>query len=112
MVHLEVGRGGGCLDLSEPQAFKSVSLQMIIDKTFTFYLIFYQKLHHIQDFDVQYEWLKWKRKWYLCTASSFRFQLPLSHPYYKRGSGRQFLQFLAKKIGILTLVVGSQFIRF
>ena len=35
-------------DLSEPQAFKHLSLQMLIDKTFTFCRTFYKKLHHFQ----------------------------------------------------------------
>ena len=34
-------------DLSEPQAFKSVSLQMMIDKRFSFPRIFHKKLPHI-----------------------------------------------------------------
>ena len=34
-------------DLNEPQAFKNVSMQMMIDQTFTFCRIFYKKLHHI-----------------------------------------------------------------
>ena len=54
---------------------------MIIDKTFTFYCIFHKKLHHIQDFDVQYDLPKWKR--YPFTPSSFRFHenLSLPHPW-------------------------------
>ena len=56
------------LDLSEPQAFKKVSLQMMIDKTFTFCRIFHKKLHHIQVFEVRYEWPKRKR--YPFTAST------------------------------------------
>ena len=35
------------LDLSEPQAFKNVSLQMIIDQTFNFCHIFFEILQHI-----------------------------------------------------------------
>ena len=34
-------------DLIEPQVFKNVSLQMMIDKTFTFCRIFYKKLRYI-----------------------------------------------------------------
>ena len=33
---------GAAPDLSEPQAFKNVSLQMMIDKTFTFRRIFHK----------------------------------------------------------------------
>ena len=62
---------GAIPDLSEPQTFKNVFLQMMIDKTFTFRHIFHKKLHHIHVFDVRYEWSKWKR--YSFTASSFRF---------------------------------------
>ena len=36
-----VDRVGGAADLSEPQAFKNVSLQMMIDKTFIFRRIQY-----------------------------------------------------------------------
>ena len=43
---------GAATDLTEPQAFKNVCLQMMIDKTFTFCRIFYKKLHHNQVFDV------------------------------------------------------------
>ena len=43
---------GAALDLSEPQAFENISLQMMIDKTFTFCPIFHKKLYHIQVFDV------------------------------------------------------------
>ena len=39
---------GAAPDLSEPQAFKNVSLQMVIDKRFTFRGIFLKKMHHIQ----------------------------------------------------------------
>ena len=38
---------GAAPDLSEVQAFKNVSLQMVIDKTFTFCRIFHKKLHCI-----------------------------------------------------------------
>ena len=38
---------GAVSDLNEPQAFKKVSMQMMIDQTFTFCRIFYKKLHHI-----------------------------------------------------------------
>ena len=47
---------GAAPDLSEPQAFKNVSLQMMTDKTFTFRRIFHKNLHHIQVFDARYEW--------------------------------------------------------
>ena len=43
---------GTAPNLSEPQAFKNVYLQIIVDKTFTFCHIFLKKLHHIQVFDV------------------------------------------------------------
>ena len=43
---------GAAPDLSEPQAFKNASLQMMIDKTLTFCRIFYKKLQHNQSFDV------------------------------------------------------------
>ena len=43
---------GAAPDLSDPQAFKNVSLQMMIDKTFTFRRIFHKNLHHNQGFDV------------------------------------------------------------
>ena len=46
---------GAAPDLSEPQAFKNVSLQMMIDQTFTCCRTLHKKLHHIQVFDVQYE---------------------------------------------------------
>ena len=39
---------GAAPDLSKPQAFKNVSLQLIIDQTFTFRRIFFERLHHIQ----------------------------------------------------------------
>ena len=39
---------GAVPNLSEPQAFKNVSLQMIIDQTFPFRRIFCKKFHHIQ----------------------------------------------------------------
>ena len=67
---------GAAPDLSETQAFKNVSLQMMIDKTFTYGRIFCKKLHHIQVLDVRYEWPKWKR--YPFTVSSFRKNLTLS----------------------------------
>ena len=68
-------------NLSEPQVFKNVSLQMMIDETFTFYCIFHKKLHHIQVFDVRYEWPKRKRYPFTTSASPkiCRFQLPLPH---------------------------------
>ena len=47
---------GAAPELSEPQAFKNVSLQMMVDKTSTFCHIFYKKLHHNQIFDVRYDW--------------------------------------------------------
>ena len=47
MVHLWVDRGGAALDLREPQAFKNVSLQMMIDQTYIFRRIFFKKLHHL-----------------------------------------------------------------
>ena len=58
---------GAAHDLSEPQAFKNVSLQMMIDKTYTFRRIFHKNLHRIRVFDVRYEWSNWKR--YPFTAS-------------------------------------------
>ena len=48
--------GWGCPDLSEPQAFKIVPLQMMVDKTFTFGRIFHKNLLHIQAFGVRYKW--------------------------------------------------------
>ena len=42
---------GAAPDLSESQALKNVSFQMMINKTFTFSVSF-QKMHHIQVFDV------------------------------------------------------------
>ena len=53
MVRLTMIRVGTAPNLSEPQAFKNVSLQMMIDKTFTFYCIIHKRLHHIQVFDVR-----------------------------------------------------------
>ena len=42
---------GAALDLSEPQAFKNVSLQMMIDQTIIFFRrTFFKKLHLIQFF--------------------------------------------------------------
>ena len=38
---------GAAMDVSEVQVFKNVSLQIMIDKTFTFHHIFPKKLHHI-----------------------------------------------------------------
>ena len=69
-------RGGSCQDLSEPQAFKTVSLQVMIDQTFTFRRTLKKNCTTFK-FDVQYEWPKRKR--YSFTASSFRFHenLPL-----------------------------------
>ena len=45
---------GAAPNLSEPQAIKYVSLQMMIDETFTFYCIFHEVLHYILGFDVCY----------------------------------------------------------
>ena len=42
-------------DLSEPQAFKNVSLQMTINQTFTFVVYFIKKLHHNHIFDDRYK---------------------------------------------------------
>ena len=41
-------------DIRKPKAFKNVSLQMMIDQTFTFRRMLFKKLHHIQvlTFDV------------------------------------------------------------
>ena len=39
---------GAAVDLREIQAFKNVSLQMMIDQTFIFHRIFFFKLHLIQ----------------------------------------------------------------
>ena len=65
---------GAAPDLSD------ASLQMMIYKTFSFRRIFYKKLNHIQVFEVVMN-IKWKRKRYPLTASSFRFHenLPLPH---------------------------------
>ena len=49
---------GAALDLGEPQAFKIVSEQIMVYRTFTFCRIFYKKLYYIQVFDVRYEWPK------------------------------------------------------
>ena len=38
---------GNASNLSEPRAFKNVSLQVMIDKTLPFRRIFHKKLHHI-----------------------------------------------------------------
>ena len=38
---------GAAMDLSEVQVFKNVSLQIMMDKTFTFRRIVHKKLHHI-----------------------------------------------------------------
>ena len=46
---------GATMDLSEPQAFKNVFLQMMMDKTSTFRSTYHKNLHHIQVFDVRYE---------------------------------------------------------
>ena len=44
---------GAAPDLSEPQAFKNVSLQIMINKTPTFRRVFHKNLHHLHFFDVQ-----------------------------------------------------------
>ena len=71
---------GAVPDLRELQAFKKASLQMMIDKIFTFRRIFHKDLHHIQVFDVRYEWqsesgsgtlLPFPRKICCSTASAF-----------------------------------------
>ena len=41
MVHLWVGRVGAAPDLSEPQDFKNVSLQMMINQTVVFRRLFF-----------------------------------------------------------------------
>ena len=46
---------GPALDLSEQQAFKNVSLQMMIGQTFTFQRIFFQKITPHSSFVVRYE---------------------------------------------------------
>ena len=77
-------------DLNEPQAFKNVPLQMMIDKTSTFRCTIHKNLHHIQVFDVRYEWQGGSGSGYPFTTSTkifrfnrFRFQLrlPLPHPW-------------------------------
>ena len=83
---------GAAPDLSEPQAFKNVSLQMMMEKTFTFRSIFHKNLHRIQVFDVRYEWQSGSRSGTLlplpaststqiCRFHHFRFQLSLPHPW-------------------------------
>ena len=52
MVHLRVDRGGGYPDLSEPQAFKNVFLQIIVYQTFTYCQVFYKELYYVEVFDV------------------------------------------------------------
>ena len=47
MDHRWVDRGGAASDLNEAQVFKNVSLQKMIDKTFSIRRIFYKKLHYI-----------------------------------------------------------------
>ena len=42
MVYVLVDRGGGFPNLSDPQAFKTVSLQMMVYGTSTFRRIFYK----------------------------------------------------------------------
>ena len=58
MVHLLVDTDGSYLDLGELQVCKNVSLQMMVYRTFAFRHIFYNKLYHIQVFNVRYEWPK------------------------------------------------------
>ena len=89
MVYQSVDRGGGCPDLSEPQTFKNVSLQMTVYRAYTFRHKFYKKLYPIQGLDVRYEWPEWKRKRYPFTASTkicrfhrFHFELPLPRPWF------------------------------
>ena len=48
---------GAAPNLTEPQAFENVSLQMIAIEHLLF-VVCYKKLHHIQVFDVRYEWPK------------------------------------------------------
>ena len=69
-------------DLSEPQAFKNVSLQVMIDKTPTFRRMFYKDLHHIQvlTFDKNgkveavpfYRFQLWFSQKFAASTSSFR----------------------------------------
>ena len=73
----ELTRVGAVPDLSEPQAFKNVSLQMMIIKHPLFVVYFLLIAPH-SSFDVRYEKLKWKR--YPFTASSLRFHENLLLP--------------------------------
>ena len=71
---------GAAPDLSEPQAFKNVSLLLMIDKTFTFHRKFHKNLHHIQVFDVRYEWQSGSGSGIFFTASRFRLHKNLPLP--------------------------------
>ena len=71
---------GAASDLSEPQVFISVSLQMMTDQTFTLRRIFYKKNCNTFKFNAQYEWPKRKRKRYPFIISSFLFHKNLSLP--------------------------------
>ena len=55
VVHFELIEVGAAPDLSEPQAFQNVSLQLMIDQRLSFCRIFYKKLYHYQGFDFRYE---------------------------------------------------------
>ena len=77
---------GAALDLSEPQAFKNVPLQMMVNIISTFRRIFHKNLHHIQVFDVRYKWkngngtflpLPASASTKICRFHRFRFQIPV-----------------------------------
>ena len=69
---------GAAPHLSEPQAFKIVSLQIMIEKTSTFRRIFHKNFHHIQVFDVRYEWQSGSGTFLPLSASAkiCRFHIP------------------------------------
>ena len=93
---------GAAPDLSELHGFKNVSLQMMIDQTFTFRRIFFEKLHHIQvlTFDINVQsgsgtllllQLPLPRKFATFTASSIRFRFHI--PAYKSEIGLEVTMF-------------------
>ena len=85
MFHLRVDMRGGCPDLSKPQAFKNVRLQMMTDKTSTFRRIFHKNLLHFQVFDVRY--INGKVE----AVPFYRFQLQLLLPQKFATSSFRFL---------------------
>ena len=66
---------GAAPDLSEPQASNNVSLQMMIDQTFTFCRMFLKKLHHLKILTFDMSGQSGSGSGTLFAASSFRFYI-------------------------------------